>query len=312
MISVIIPCHNHARFVREAIDSAHAVSRPVEVVVVNDGSTDDSGDIADSCARDQKNGASVRVLHQANTGVSRARNRGFGESRGEYVVFLDADDRIAPNALDVGARALDEHPESVFVYGRCQMMSADGTLLPTPQQPRIERHAYHELLRSNYIWTPANVMFRRDALSRCGTFNPCVSASADYELYLRLARTHPIHDHGHLVTHYRRHHANGVPDAAGLLRETLMVLRSQLPYVDGDPEAMAAFRDGWRNSQDVYGSQLINEIGAHVRRSEWGPALHKTLVLGVLHPRGLMHHTKRKLLRRRVAATGVLNGAGGV
>jgi glycosyltransferase involved in cell wall biosynthesis len=310
MISVVTPCHNHARFLREAIDSVGMPSRSVEVVVVNDGSTDDSGVVAEEYARTPSNGIRVRVFHQANAGAAAARNRGFDESHGQYVVFLDSDDRLAPNALDTGARALDEHPESVFVYGRCQIMASDGTLLPTPQEPRIEHHAYHELLRRNFIWTPANVMFRLDALKRCGAFNATVTGLADYELYLRLARTHPIHDHGQLVTHYRRRDASVSPAAAEMLRETLMVLRSQLPYVDGDPEAMAAYRDGWRNWQDFYGSQLVNEIGDHLQGGEWAPALQKALVLAVLHPRGVVHHTSRKL--RRVGAPGVLKGAGGV
>ena len=308
LISVVIPCYNHARYVREAIDSVGTPSRSVEVVVVDDGSTDTSVEIAQDCAR-ARSVARVRVIRQENAGVSAARNRGFENSRGEYVVFLDSDDHLAPNALDVGARALDEHPESVFAYGRCQMMAADGTLLPTPQQPRIDRHPYHELLRSNYIWTPANVMFRRGPLERCGTFNPGLSGSADYDLYLRLARTYPIYDHGHLVTHYRRHDANMNGDAAHMLRETLMVLRNQWPYVEGDAEAMAAYRDGWRYWQDCYGSQLVNEIRAHARGGEWAPAFEKAIVLGIWHPRGLVHHAKRKM--RGAGAAGVLKGAGG-
>jgi glycosyltransferase involved in cell wall biosynthesis len=309
LISVVISCYNHARYVREAIDSVGTPARSVEVVVVDDGSMDTSVEIAEESARTMSV-ARVRVIRQQHAGVSAARNRGFEESRGEYVVFLDSDDHLAPNALDVGARALDDRRESVFVYGRCQMMAADGTLLSTPQQPRIARHPYYELLRSNYIWTPANVMFRRGTLERCGTFNQGLSGSADYDLYLRLARTYPIYDHGHLVTHCRRHDANMSGDAAHLLRETLMVLRNQWPYVEGDAEAMAAYREGWRNWQDFYGSQLVNEIRAHARCGEWTPAFEKAVVLGILHPRGLVQHARRR--RRRVGATGVLKGAGGL
>lgn len=309
LISVVIPCYNHARYVRGAIDSVGTPSRSVEIVVVDDGSTDPSAEIAEDCARTGTVGR-VRVIRQENAGVSAARNRGFEESRGEYVVFLDSDDHLAPNALDVGARALDDRPESVFVYGRCQMMAPDGTLLSTPRQPRIVRHPYYELLRSNYIWTPANVMFRRGALERCGTFNDGLSGSADYDLYLRLARTYPIYDHGHLVTHYRRHDANMSGDAAHMLRETLMVLRNQWPYVEGDAEAMAAYREGWKNWQDFYGSQLANEIRTHARGGEWAPAFRKAVVLGILHPRGLVQHARRKV--RRVGVTGVLKGAGGL
>jgi glycosyltransferase involved in cell wall biosynthesis len=295
LISVVIPCHNQGHFLRDAVASVGAPAMATEVVVVDDGSTDDSGDVAEACAREAGPALTVRVVHQTNAGVSAARNRGFAESRGALVVFLDADDRLAPDALEVGARAIEEHPGAAFVYGRCRMMDADGTLLPTPLQPRIVRHHYHELLRSNFIWTPANVMFRREPLERSGAFRPGVSASADYELYLRLARTHPIFDHGQVVAHYRRHTANMSGRAAVMLRETLMVLRSQWPYVSGDPEAEAAYHEGWRRWQQFYGDQLANEVRAHARAGEWLAVVRKAAVLGVLHPRGLLTHAQRKL-----------------
>lgn len=300
LISVVIPCHNHAQFLREAVDSVGAPSRPVEIVIVNDGSTDSSAEVAEESARARPHGTPVRVIHQAHAGVASARNRGFLESRGAFVVFLDSDDRLAPNALEFGARALGDHPEAVFTYGRCQMMAADGTLLATERQPRIDRHAYHELLRDNYIWTPANVMFRRGPLERYGAFRPSLAGSANYELYLRLARTYPVHDHGQLVAHYRRHATNLSGNSARMLRETLMVLRSQWPYVEGDPEAVAAYRDGWRNWQEFYGSRLANEIRDHVQSGEWAPAVQKAVVLGLFYPRGLAHHTRQRLRRARV------------
>lgn len=298
LISVVIPCYNHGRFLREAFESV-GTSRPAEVVIVDDGSTDDSTEVAQDCASSRPSGTSVRIVRQPNSGVAAARNRGFAESRGAFVVFLDSDDRLAPGALEVGARALEDRPDAVFAYGRCQMMAGDGTLLATPRQPRTERHAYHELLRNNYIWTPANVMFRRAPLERYGTFDPGLSGVADYELYLRLARIFPVHDHGQLVAHYRRHATNMRSDAARMLRETLAVLRSQRPYVDGDPDAMGAFREGWRNWQEFYGSRLVNEILDHAHDGEWAPALHKAAVLGLLYPRGLARQARQQLRRAR-------------
>lgn len=297
LISVVIPCYNHARFLREAIESVGVPPRALEVVVVDDGSTDDSAEVARESGH--ASATSVRVIRQPNAGVAAARNRGFRESRGTFVVFLDSDDRLAPNAIEAGARALDGHPQAVFVYGRCQVMAADGTLLPTPLQPRIDRHPYHELLRDNYIWTPANVMFRRGPLERYGAFDPQLNRQSDYELYLRLARTYPIHDHGQLVAHYRRHDANARNDAAGMLRETLTVLRGQRPYVEGDVEAMAAYREGCRHWQQYYGSRLVTEIRDHASTGEWTPALQKAFVLGLLYPRGLAHHTRQRFRRAR-------------
>jgi hypothetical protein len=203
----------------------------------------------------------------------------------------------------VGSRALDDHPETVFTYGRCRMMAGDGTLLATPQPSQVERHPYHELLRDNYIWTAACVMFRRGPLERYGAFDESLTGSADYDLYLRLARTYPVHGHGHIVAHCRRHDANMRANSARMLRETLSVLRTQRPYVGGDPEAEAAYRDGWRHWQELYGARLAIEIRDHAQAGEWTIALGKAATLGLLYPRGLAHHARQRFRRARVLRT---------
>lgn len=262
---------------------------------MDDGSTDATAEIAARLAEERRSEVSVRVVRQSNEGVSRARNRGLRESHGEYIVFLDADDRLTPDALESGARALDADPKCAFVYGRCQMMTVDGSLLPTPTEPRIDGRHYHELLRRSFIWTPAVVMFRRQPLERSGAFNPTVSGTGDYELYLRLARTYPVCDHGQIVAHYRRHDANTSGKAGAMLRETQMVLRSQRPYIGEDPRGLAAYREGWRNWQEFFGDRLAFEIRSEARAGRWLSALRKIVVLGVLHPRGLVHSAQRKV-----------------
>jgi glycosyltransferase involved in cell wall biosynthesis len=279
-------------YLRESIESVGTPTRAVEVVVVHDGSTGATADVADSIARRDGH---VRVVRGPNAGVAAARNRGLEESLGRYIVFLDAGDRLAPGALDLGARTCDAHPESAFVFGRCRMMSAAGELLPTSLRPRIERGHYLGLLRRNFIWTPATVMFRRDAVEQAGGFDPTANASADYDLYLRLARNYPVHDHGRIVAHYRRNPSSMSGGAARMLRETLAVLQAQQPFVDADPDAATAYREGWRNWQEFYGDQLVTEIRANARDGDWLAVTRKAAALGMLHPRGLVHHAQREL-----------------
>lgn len=295
LVSVVIPCYNQGAFLADAVRSVAVRSHPAEVVIVDDGSTDTTSQVAAGLAEERRGELIVRLVRQGNEGVSRARNRGLLESHGDYIVFLDADDRLTPDALEVGARALDADPKCSFVYGRCQMMSVEGALLPTPMEPRIEGRHYHELLRRNFIWTPAVVMFRRQPLERSGAFNPIVSGTADYELYLRLARTYPVCDHGQIVAHYRRHDANMKSDAGAMLRETQMVLRSQRPYIAEDPRGLAAYREGWRNWQEFFGQQLASEIRGAARAGRWLSALRKLTVLAVLHPRGLLRSSQRRV-----------------
>lgn len=290
VVSVIIPCFNHGRFLAEALTSVGAPSVRTEIIVVDDGSTDSTADVLATFESTNE----LRCVQQPHAGLAAARNRGLRESRGKYVVFLDADDRLAPGAVDIGAAKLDEHPECAFVFGRCKMMDVDGTLLVTPGQPRIVRDHYRELLRRNYIWMPAMVMFRRDPLERVRGFSHDVDAAADYEMYLHLARHYPVHDHAQVVAHYRKHETNMSGNAARMLRETLAVLRSQRPFLEGDQASLVAYEEGWRTWQNFYGEHLATEIRTAVRNYRWLEAGSKAAVLAMYHPRGLWHHARRK------------------
>src|SRR5215204_5307150 len=119
LVSVIIPCYNQAHFLGEAIESVLAQSYPhFEIIVVDDGSTDNTFEVASHYSK-------VRLIRQENRGVSRARNAGLRESEGSYVVFLDADDRLLPGALDAGLECFEAHPESAFVDGDYRYIGAD-------------------------------------------------------------------------------------------------------------------------------------------------------------------------------------------
>ncbi len=290
VVSVVVPCFNHGRFLREALLSVGVPDVPTEIIVVDDGSTDSTSEVVATFETANQ----FRAVRQANAGLAAARNRGLRESRGKYIVFLDADDRLALGAIEVGVARLEERPECAFVYGRCTMMDADGTLMPTPEMPRIIRDHYREMLRRNYIWTPAAVMFRREPLDRIGGFSTAVNAAADYEVYLHLARHYPVFDHAQIVAHYRRHDGNMSGNAGRMLRETLAVLRSQRPFLQGDDASLAAYREGWEIWQEFYGAHLATEVRHAVRSHRWIEAVSKATVLACYHPRGFWHHLKRK------------------
>ena len=288
LISVVIPCFNQGHFLAAAIRSVRPAERgPVEIIVVDDGSTDNTRNVAAQWP--------VIYRHQPNSGLASSRNLGLAESKGKFIVFLDADDMLAPGALQIGASALEAHLECAFATGRCVMMDASGRLQPTPEQPPLSRDAYSELLRHNYIWMPAMAMFRRNAVMELGGFNPGEHAAADYDLYLRVARFWPGHDHAAIVSYYRQHGANMSADASRMLRETLRVHGREWPHVIGDPVRLTAFKEGRQRWQEFYGTRLVEEIRRHVRAREWRAATRKAATLARYHPQGLRHHALKKI-----------------
>jgi glycosyltransferase involved in cell wall biosynthesis len=295
-ITIVVPCHNHGHLLAEAVGSAVS-SRSVEVVVIDDGSTDCTAEVISGF--EPAAGVAFHSIQQANIGLAAARNRGLQESRGEYIVFLDADDRLTPDGLDCGAAALDAHPESAYVFGRCLMMTRDGALMPTPSEPQITGNHYRELLQRNYIGASATVMFRRDAVERAGGFNPAVDATADYELYLHIARHHPVYDHAQLVAHHRTHAPAANADLSRKLRETLAVLREQRPFLEGDDASLDAYEEGWRRWRDIYGGQLESEIRAAAAAGHWMDAAAMTFALARYDPRRAARQAAQSLKVRR-------------
>jgi glycosyltransferase involved in cell wall biosynthesis len=290
MVSIIIPCFNHARFLSEAIESALAQTlAPLEVIVVDDGSTDDSADVASRYP--------VKLVRQGNAGLAAARNAGLAVSRGAIVIFLDADDRLRPEAASAGASALRATPAAALAVGRCLLIDEHGRSLAT-NQPRVTGRFYEELLRQNYIWTPALAAFRRTALDEVGAFDSTVNPSADYDLYLRLARRYDFAPHDTLVAEYRQHSASMSRDPVLMLDTTLEVLRRQRQHARRDAATRQAYRAGDRHWREWYGDHLVQRFRTAIRsRGGQADAVRYVWHLTRLYPRGVVRHLARKARR---------------
>ena len=291
LVSVVIPCYNHARFLGEAIESVLAQThQQFEIVVVDDGSSDSTVDVA-------RGYEGVRCVSQRNQGQGAARNEGLRHISGEFVVFLDADDRLLPHAFDVGLRCLAAHPEVAFVAGRYAGLGPDGIQRPFRHDPVVERDHYLRLLTNNYICMLATVMFRTAVVRHVGGFK--FRAAEDYDLYLRIARNHRIWCHDQVVAEYRQHDNQTTGNYPLMLSSTVRVLRGQRAAVRGDSRAEQALCLGIRNFQQSYGEPLVKAVRRHWRDRNWKRTVVGAKALLLYHPSAFLEHASRKL--RRVA-----------
>jgi len=289
LTSIIIPCYNQARFLGEAIESALAQTYSYcEVIVVDDGSTDNSATIAASFDR-------AHCLRQKNRGLGEARNAGLEVSRGDYIVFLDADDRLLPNALQDCVNSLKANPECAFVYGHVKLIGSDGSPLPTPNQVGVCDDHYLELLRHNYIWTAGAVMYRRKALESVGRFNPLANGSADFGLNILIARLSPICCSNTPVVEYRRHDESMSRDYALMLKSAVTVRRGHRKFAQGSEVHKEALETGIRSVQEDYGEKLMHVVGDRLRERNWRKAISGLTTLLRHYPRGLVKRIRRSL-----------------
>jgi glycosyltransferase involved in cell wall biosynthesis len=294
-VSVVIPCYNGGRFLREAIESVlHQTYPAAEIVVVNDGSTDDTAAVARSYER-------VAYIEQRNQGVTAARNTGMRSSTGDLLVFLDADDRLQPHALATGVQSLEANPEWAFVSGDVSVIGEDGSPRYVPKQRPRSGDPYIQLLRSNYIWTPGAVMYRRDILRAVNGYVTWAGASADYELNVRIARRFPIGRHYQVVLDYRQHPASMSSDVRSMLKSAVTVRRAERRHAYRTAEGKQAWQAGIAIVQANYGGRLItqmkSDLGVAGRRAR---AVISAWYLVCYYPAGLIR-LARVVLRRAAA-----------
>jgi hypothetical protein len=120
------------------------------------------------------------------------------------------------------------------------------------------------MLRRNYVIMHAAVVYRRAVLEETGGFDPRLNGLEDYELYLRVTRTHPVGGHGKVVAQYRRHSAAMSCDMLNMLRMALFVLHEQRPYLAERPGAIEAYEAGLVFWKRHYGKQLMRSVPSHL------------------------------------------------
>lgn len=232
-VSVIIPSYNAARFLPEAIDSVRQQTLPAdEIIVIDDGSIDDTENIVKSLGPD------IIYIRQTNAGVSASRNKGIGIATGEYIAFLDADDRWLPQKLEHQTKVLVANPHVGLIATDRAEVNAKGDLLlaslfkkqglydvfenlhgsPVP-------NALSSLIRVNFIPT-SSVLVRKSILEKVGVFDTTIRYGEDLELWARIALEYEIVCLPEVLIYYRRHNTNATKATEKLLLDMVRVMKN--------------------------------------------------------------------------------------
>ena len=211
LVSIITPVYNGEKYLLEAIESALAQAyKNFELLIVNDGSTDNSKSIISAYLSNPK----IRYFEQQNAGVAAARNLALRYANGKYIGFLDQDDLWLPDKLSTQIEFLKTNQEIAFVHSRQDYIQADGT--PIADYPKdwisdLHGKCFTELFRRNRI-AVLTVLLRKSVIDDIGFFNETVSRADDYELWLRICSKYPLGFQDKKLALYRCHDTNASRD----------------------------------------------------------------------------------------------------
>lgn len=291
-VTVAIACFDQAHFLADALNSVMAQTRPADaVIVVDDGSRDATGAVA---ARFP----AVRYHRQPNAGLSAARNAGLRLTATSHVLFLDADDLLTPGALAAAIDRIAAEPDAALVHGGYREVAADRSPL-REWPPAVFADPYLALLHDNFIGMHGTVLYDAAKLRAAGGFDATLTSCEDWDVYLKLARAHPIAAYRCIAAEYRRHGGGMSTNASRMLAMTRRVLERQRAAGLTAAQQRAA-RAGLAFARRQLSLRLIGELRAQPRRAL--PIVRAGLAIDARFPLRLAAALARRLLRRGAAA----------
>ncbi len=271
LVSVVIPTHNRADMLDEALKSVIAQSfREYEIIVVDDGSSDHTPDVA-LRYRDF-----VTFTFQQNQGRARARNAGIQTSRGAYLAFLDDDDVWYPRKLEWQVAILESRPDVDLVYGSVYV-SNEGRRDLIVSEPPAPEVLIERLIFGGPRVIPggaSTVLVRRETLQRSGLFDPLAEPLEDWDLWARIAlrggRFGYVHEP---VAEYRMHRTNTVHDQR-LMQASLLTVLEKLFAASETPASIKARRRSYLSQQLLQaGNERYIDSQLRAARLAWCKAL---------------------------------------
>lgn len=249
-VSFVVPNYNHARYVGAAIESALAQThRAIEIVVVDDGSSDDSRHVL------MAYGDRIRAIFQANAGLSAARNAGVRAATGDCIALLDADDLVDATYAERLLAALAAAPGADGAYCGFRFVDQEGRPLPRVERRVVEPDALYGALLNGNFWVPESPLIRRHCYAACGEFDTGLRACEDWDVWLRFSRHYRLVGIPDVLIGYRVVTGSMSSNPQRMVENRLAVLHKQLgapPTQPGTSAAHRAYANAWLRSAVEY------------------------------------------------------------
>jgi glycosyltransferase involved in cell wall biosynthesis len=281
-----MPAYNVGRYLGDAARSVLAQTfADLEVLIVDDGSTDTSAAVAGECAAEDPR---VRVLYQPNGGISSARNFALRRARGRFIAILDGDDLWEPEYLEAQMRILEANPAVAIVTGNAWFLGGalDGRLARPCPDPRPHPDLSGMLEDETAVFIMS--VFRRDVYETIGGFDESLRTNEDYDYWLRAASAgFRFHRNDQPLGHYRRRDDSLSADEVRMLRGILRVLEKTRPALAGRPRELAVLE---RKAAEFEGRCLVAEARLALEAGDFPTARARLAALrpGVGGPRMLL------------------------
>lgn len=183
-VSIVLPTHNRAGLLPRAVESCLGQTfRDLELIIVDDGSTDGTAEIVRKIAQ---NDSRVRVVTQANAGLPRALNEGFAQAQGEFLTWTSDDNRYQPTAIEAMVNTMERNPECGLVYTDFQLVDESGRVKNV-----VKSRSPSDLGAMNVVG--ACFLYRRSVAQKAGCYDVRLPLVEDWDYWLRLALLAPVH-----------------------------------------------------------------------------------------------------------------------
>ncbi|CAN5436690.1 glycosyltransferase [soil metagenome] len=314
-VGVIVPMYNARRTIEETLVSICGQTyRSLDIVVIDDGSCDGSGDLVEACAQQD---ARIRLIRQTNAGVAAARNLGAASTDAPFLAFVDADDIWAPDKIAAQMERLAEEDSApAVVYCWFAQIDAQSRVFPNGQHRIIEGDVFRRLCRDNFVGNGSSMLMPREIFNRVGGFDSSLheqraQGCEDLMFLLAAARNYPFKLVPRCLVGYRLTHENMSSDTSQMLRSFEIVadrFGQELPQFSEEWDAHRRDLIVWLARRAAMAGRMREALGLwrklrpkHADRArEMLPNLTRLYVRSTLIPKWVKTTATQARLRERL------------